>query len=232
MKATQCEARVVARWPHDPAAFTQGLCLERGRLYEGTGLVGASTVRRVDLRSGLVLDQRALAPPHFGEGIAVVGAELFQLTWQTGAAFAYDVDTLEPTRTLRYAGEGWGLARLGDALVMSEGTDVLRFVDPRDFSEQRRVQVTLDGWPVRALNALCVVDGEVLANLWQRDVIVRIDPASGCVTAVIDVSRIARRFPSQDVTNGIAWDTEQRRLFITGKRWPTLFEIEVHAQPV
>lgn len=223
-------ARVVARYPHDRAAFTQGLLIEDGRLYEGTGNVGSSSLREVELHTGRVLRQRALPAPHFGEGIAVVGREVFQLTWRSGRAFVFDLATFEPTRELRYAGEGWGLATLGDALVMSDGTPTLRFFEPRDLRETRRVQVTRDGRLVRELNALCVVDGTVLANVWHRDVILRIDPETGCVTEEIDVSQLARPFPQADVTNGIAWNATERRLFVTGKNWPTLFEV-VTEQP-
>ena len=218
-------ARVVATFPHDRGAFTQGLLISHGRLYEGTGQVGESWLREVELSTGAVLRQRALARPHFGEGIAVVGDEVFQLTWQSGAAFAFDLETFMPTRELAYPGEGWGLAPWEDGLVMSDGSSWLRFVDPRVFAERRRVQVTLDGRPLTELNALCTIGGEVLANLWHRDTIVRIDPVSGRVTGLIELSAVARDCARDGVANGIAWDAASQRLFVTGKHWPSLFEI-------
>ncbi|MEA2586841.1 MAG: glutaminyl-peptide cyclotransferase, partial [Thermomicrobiales bacterium] len=221
--------RVVAAYPHDPTAFTQGLAVVAGVLYEGTGLVGESSLRRVDLATGTVLQSVALAPPHFGEGIAAVGDRLYQLTWQTGTCFVYDRQTFALRETFSYPTEGWGLASDGERLVMSDGTDALVFRDPATFAETDRVAVRDGAEPVDDLNELEVVDGEVWANVWKRDRIARIDPANGRVTGWIDLTGL---LPPQDrpegsdaVLNGIAHDPDTGRLFVTGKLWPTLFEI-------
>src|SRR5258705_837060 len=170
---------VVKTYPHDRRAFTQGLQYLDGSLYEGTGLNGESTIRKVKLETGEVLQQRGLSKEHFGEGITVWKSELFQLTWQSGLAFVYDRQTFEPKRTYRYSGEGWGLTQDSSSLIMSDGTDTLRFLDPATFAERRRVKVTALGTPVRNLNEIEYVKGEVLANVWMTDMVARIDPASG-----------------------------------------------------
>jgi glutamine cyclotransferase len=221
---------VVRTYPHDRAAFTQGLQFVDGFLYEGTGQNGQSSIRKVKLETGEVLQRRALAKEHFGEGIAVWKAELFQLTWQSGIGFVYDLESLAPKRTFRYAGEGWGLTQDAQGLIMSDGTDALRFVDPETFKERRGVKVTALGRPVKSLNELEFVKGEVLANVWMTDTVARIDPASGKVTGLIDLAGLltpAER-AATDVLNGIAYDATGDRLFVTGKWWPKLFEIRLN----
>ena len=220
---------VVKTYPHDRRAFTQGLQYLDGFLYEGTGQHGESSIRKVKLETGEVLQRRDLAKEHFGEGIAVRKSELFQLTWQSGLAFVYDRQTFEPIRTLRYSGEGWGLTEDANGLIMSDGTDVLRLLDPATFAERRRVKVTALGEPVRALNELECVKGEVFANVWTTDVVARIDPSSGKVTGWINLAGLltpAER-ATTDVLNGIAYDAAGDRLFVTGKWWPKLFEIKI-----
>lgn len=221
--------RVVAAYPHDRGAFTQGLVYADGVLYESTGLRGRSSVRRVDLETGEVLQRREVDPPYFAEGLALVGDRLIQLTWQENTAFTYDKDTFEPTDVFSYPTEGWGLAYDGAQLVMSDGTPVLRFRDPDTFEVTRAVTVTFNGQPVERLNELEVVDGQVWANIWQTDVIARIDPATGEVVGWVDLGGLLRPEDRDgvDVLNGIAYDPAGRRLFVTGKLWPTLFEIEV-----
>lgn len=220
---------VVRTYPHDPRAFTQGLQYLDGVFYEGTGQHGDSRIRMVKLETGEVLQQRALAKEHFGEGITVWHDELFQLTWQSGIGFVYDRETFRPTRTFRYTGEGWGLTKDADGLVMSDGTDALRFINPATFSERRRVKVTAAGAPVRNLNELEYVKGEIFANVWMTDFVARIDPASGRVTGWIDLAHLLteRERAATDVMNGIAYDAAGDRLFVTGKWWPKLFEIKL-----
>ena len=222
--------RVVAEYPHDPAAYCQGLVFDGGLLHESTGLRGHSSVRTVELASGKVLRKRELAQPFFGEGLALAGDELIQLTWEEHVAHVYDKRTLEPLGKFDYTGEGWGLTFDGASLIMSDGSDVLVFRDPRTFAETRRVNVVAKGLPLAKLNELEFVDGEVWANVWTQDFIARIDPATGKVVGVIDLRGIfdRRAIPNQDaVLNGIAFDPESKRLFVTGKLWPKLFEIEV-----
>ncbi len=226
--------RVIAEYPHDPGAFTQGLVYLDGELYEGTGWsgVGPSTLRRVELASGAVLARHELADEHFGEGVAVVGDRIVQLTWRSGVGFSYDRASLRPLQTFSYAGEGWGLAFDGTRLIMSDGTARLRFLDPDTFTEIGSVQVRDADGPVDQLNELEYIDGQVYANIWQTDRIARIDPASGEVTDYLDLTGLlpaADRTDSVDVLNGIAYDPEQDRLFVTGKRWPKLFEIQIVA---
>lgn len=222
--------RVVREFPHDPQAFTQGLFFHDGVLYESTGLRGESTLRRVALDTGEVLAERRLLPALFGEGAALVGDRIVQLTWKAGLGFVYDLASFRLLREFRYPGEGWGLTFDGERLVMSDGSDSLRFLDPETLREVRRLPVLADGAPVRNLNELEWIEGEIWANLWTEDRIARIRPDTGEVTAFVDLSGIlppASRLPESDVLNGIAWDPEGRRIFVTGKKWPTLFEIEL-----
>lgn len=218
---------VVATYPHDPGAFTQGLLFHNGKLYESTGLRGQSTLRRVDIASGRVEQRRDIAPAYFAEGLALVDDRLYQLTWQLGTAFVYERDSFRPVETFRYTGEGWGLTYDGELLIMSDGTPTLRFVDPEDFSVARTVTVTDQGEPQRNLNELEYIDGEVWANIWLEDRIARIDPADGRIVGWIDMSALypAERRPDDAVVNGIAWDPASDRIFVTGKLWPAIFEI-------
>ncbi len=222
--------RVVNAYPHDPNAFTQGLVYEDGVFYEGTGLHGRSSLRRVAVESGQVQQQHDLAPEYFGEGIAVWDDRIFQLTWQENTAFLYDKENFTEIGRFSYPTEGWGLTHDGQRLIMSDGSDVLYFRDPETFAETGRVQVTYLGEPVVRLNELEYVNGEVYANVWQTNYIVRIDPTSGQVVGVIDLTGILDSTPlSQpvDVLNGIAYDAATDRLFVTGKWWPAVFEIDL-----
>jgi glutaminyl-peptide cyclotransferase len=220
--------QIVRAYPHDPGAFTQGLQYVDGALYEGTGLNGRSSIRRVRLETGDVLQKRDITPQYFGEGITIWKDELIELTWRSEVAFVYDKSTFQERRRFKYAGEGWGLTHDGVNLVMSDGSDRLRWLDPATFAERRRIPVTADGLPVRNLNELEFVKGEIFANIWQTDVIARI-ARDGRVVGWIDLSGLLS--PSErtgtDVLNGIAYDESKDRLFVTGKLWPKLFEIKV-----
>jgi len=218
---------VIERIPHDPRAFTQGLAIVDGVLYESTGLNGQSSVRIVDPATGEVRLRRDLADRYFGEGLAPVGDALIQLTWRSQVAFVYDRATLEPRGEHAYAGQGWGLTYDGERLILSDGSDRLRFFDPLTFEETGSVAVRDAGRPVDRLNELEYIDGEVLANVWQTDLIVRIDPATGRVIGRLDLAglRPAEADARDDVLNGIAWDRDGRRLLVTGKRWPLMFSI-------
>ncbi len=219
---------VLTSHPHDELAFTQGLLLADGYLYESTGLVGRSSLRQVDLESGAVLRQRDVPAPHFAEGLELVDGELWQLTWQSGVLFRYDLDTFEPLGEIRYAGEGWGLCYDGSSLWMTDGSATLFERDPDTFEVRSRVQVALDGQLVPRLNELECVDGKVYANVWLTDEILRIDPADGRVEAVMDAAPLRRSLgiTSRDaVLNGIAYDQERGVFLLTGKLWPALFEV-------
>lgn len=222
--------RAVRAFPHDPRAFTQGLIWLDGRLYESTGLVGQSTLREVDLETGRVVRQVDIPPGLFGEGITDWGDEIVSITWQDGVGFRWDRRSFRQTGRWTYAHEGWGLTQDGRHIILSDGTPVLRFLDPATMRELRRLTVTSAGEPVPFLNELEYVDGAILANVWMSRRIARIDPASGRVTGWIDLSELVERTAGTDgdsVLNGIAWDAERRRLFVTGKNWPTLYEIEL-----
>ncbi len=225
---------VVRTYPHDPAAFTQGLELHDGVLLESTGR-SPSTIRRVRLEDGVVLARRELDPALFGEGLTVFGDRLLTLTWRDQKGFIWDADDLSPRGEFAYAGEGWGLTHDASRLILSDGTPNLRFLDPVTMTETGRVAVTLRGRPVSQLNELEWIDGQVFANIWQTDLIVRIDPASGKVVGIIDLRGLwpasERNDANDDVLNGIAWDPEGRRLFVTGKNWPTLYEIRLTEAP-
>jgi glutaminyl-peptide cyclotransferase len=221
-------ARVLERLPHDDTAFTEGLFVRDGHLFESTGLEGDSVIRQTDLATGKVIREVEIDPQYFGEGIVDWGDEIVSVTWRTGIGFRWKLGTLTQSGTFKYPGEGWGLTRTDDAIVLSDGTPALRFLDPVTMVEKRRVTVTDNGQPVPMLNELEWVDGEILANIWHADRIARIDPASGRVKGWIDISAIAKATPQRDaesVANGIAWDAKQRRLYITGKNWPTLYRI-------
>lgn len=225
--------QVVRVYPHDRQAFTQGLVYLDGVLYEGTGLKGQSTIRKVRLENGEVLQVQKNEAHHFGEGIAIVGKSLVQLTWQSEVGFVYDLATFQRAKTFTYRGEGWGLAYDGKRLVMSDGTAALRFLDPVTFKETGRVVVKDGGVPVDDLNELEFVKGEIFANIWNVERIARIAPASGEVVGWIDMRGLLdpRDAAGVDVLNGIAYDAAGDRLFVTGKLWPKLFEIKIVPRP-
>jgi glutamine cyclotransferase len=218
---------VVSERPHDPRAFTQGLLLREGKLYESTGGFGTSSLRRVEPRTGEVEARVELPDRLFGEGLAEVGDRLIQLTWQAGEALVWDAESLEALAGFRYEGEGWGLCFDGDRLVMSDGSDRLTFRNPTTFEIEGRVRVSVDGRALGRLNELECLEGWVWANIWQADQIVRIDPFTGRVDTVVDASGLlsTEERSQADVLNGIAWDPENRTWQVTGKLWPKLFEV-------
>lgn len=221
---------VVNRFPHSINAFTQGLFYHEGYLYEGTGKNGLSSLSKIDLVSGEVLQSKRLTQRYFGEGIEVVGDQIYQLTWRSHIVFVYDKETFEQIDSHYNPHEGWGLAYDGTHLILSDGSNILRFLDPETFAEQRSVVVTLNDNPINYLNELEYIDGEIWANVWQTDFIVRIDPETGEVNSSIDLTGLSaqtRLGSNEAVLNGIAWDAEQERLFVTGKHWSNLFEIEL-----
>jgi glutamine cyclotransferase len=220
---------VVRSYPHDRLAFTQGLEYADGFLYEGTGLNGRSSIRKVAIETGQVMQRRDLATQYFGEGITIWKGNLVQLTWRSQIAFAYDRATFTPKGTFSYAGEGWGLTHDHQSLIMSDGSATLRFLDPDTFAERRRILVSDAGAPVTRLNELEYVGGEIYANVWQTDSIVRIAPDSGRVLGWVDLRDLLVKSERQgtDVLNGIAYDAARDRLFVTGKLWPKVFEIRV-----
>jgi glutamine cyclotransferase len=221
---------VVNTFPHDPNAFTQGLVFDEGDLFEGTGLEGQSSLRRVDLKTGRVLQEHRLDDEVFGEGIAVLGDEIFQLTYTEELAFVYDRRTFKLKRTHQYKSQGWGLTHDGKLLIMSNGSDKLVFRDPASFEVVREVAVRDAGVPVVDLNELEYIEGEVYANVYQTDRIVRIAPRTGRVVHWVNLEGLLAprdRTGQEDVLNGIAYDRKDRRLFVTGKNWPKLFEIKV-----
>jgi len=222
--------RVVHVYPHDRGAFTQGLEFRAGFLYEGTGLNGKSTVRKVKLETGEVLQQINIESQYFGEGITVYNQQIVELTWQSGVGFVYDQASFRRLRTFYYAGEGWGLANDGSVIYMSDGTPQIRVWDPVTLQEKRRFTVHDGTKPVTHLNELECIRGEVYANVWQTDRIVRISPSDGRVLAWVNLSGLlsaADRAENTDVLNGIAYDPQGDRLFVTGKLWPKLFEIKL-----
>ena len=223
--------RIVNVYPHDTDAFTQGLVYHEGRLFEGTGIRGESDVREVELQSGDVIRRREIDDRYFGEGIALWKDTLIQLTWQSEVGFVYERATFDKLREFAYPTEGWGLTQDGERLIMSDGTSSLYFLDPQTFERRGRVTVRDDGEPIDQLNELEFIDGQVYANVWQTDRIAIIDPGSGRVDAWVDLTGLldpTDRTPRTDVLNGIAYDAEGERLFVTGKYWPKLFEIELN----
>jgi glutaminyl-peptide cyclotransferase len=220
---------VVRSYPHDRGAFTQGMFYLDGQLWEGTGLEGRSSIRRVELTTGKVLQMELQGSQYFGEGLAALGNELFQLTWKNGLMFVYDKATFKLTKAIRYTGEGWGLTTDGQVLIKSDGSSALHFIDPKDGHEVRTLRVTDGGREIAALNELEYIKGEIWANVWQSNRIARIDPKTGRVTSWLSFTGIlnAQEAAGTDVLNGIAYDSATGRIFITGKLWPKLFEIRV-----
>jgi glutamine cyclotransferase len=224
--------RVVGTLPHDVDDFTQGLFIHDGVLYESTGRRGASALIRHDTLGTATAKRHLLPREVFGEGSVAVGDRIISLTWRDGIGYVHDLATFEPEATFPIEGEGWGLTYDGSRLIMSDGTNRLRFLDPETFEETGAVGVTANGRPVPRLNELEYIDGEVWANVWQTEVIVRIDPADGRVTGFVNLAGLHQGTdPTDDVLNGIAYDPASGRLFVTGKRWDTIYEIEVTPAP-
>ncbi len=226
-QAEQLRVEVVRAYPHDRAAFTQGLVLYEGSLYESTGQVGQSSLRQVELTTGRVIRKIDVPPPYFAEGLALVGDRLIQLTWQHGKAFTYDRRTFAKQSEFDYKGEGWGLCYDGTSIVMSDGSAILTIRKPSDFATVKTMRVTLNGQPQSQLNELECVDGSVYANVWQTETIVRIDPTSGRVTQQINAANLLSPLERQgvDVLNGITYDPSDKTFLITGKNWPKLFRV-------
>lgn len=228
--AAVSDYRVRARLPHDPAAFTQGLLLHAGRIYESTGRYGRSEIRVTDLPTGTVVKSRRLAADRFGEGLTRVGDLLYQLTWKSGVGYVYALETLALADSFEYAGEGWGLASDGESLIMSDGTSVVRFLDRTTYGLSRELHVTDGGAPLSQINELEYIDGQLFANVYQSDWIVRIDIESGVVTGRYSMRGLLRprdRTALTDVLNGIAYSAEDQRLLVTGKNWPYLFDVQL-----
>jgi glutamine cyclotransferase len=222
--------KIINTYPHDKEAFTQGLFYNNGILYEGTGQVSKSSLRKVELETGRVLNQYNLEPQLFGEGIALMGDKIFELTWETKVGFVYDKSTFKVINKIYYQTEGWGLTTMGDKLIMSDGTNVLYFMEPELFTVVSKIEVYNNRGKVDQLNELEYINGEIWANIWQTDLIARIDPQSGKVIAYIDMKGILsdpETDTSANVLNGIAYDAVGKRIFVTGKNWPRLFEIKL-----
>ncbi|NBO64442.1 MAG: glutaminyl-peptide cyclotransferase [Acidobacteria bacterium] len=221
---------VIKVYPHDPGAFTQGLLYHNGYLYESTGLNGQSSLRQVDLATGEVRRRVDLADTYFAEGLALHNRKLYQLTWQSSLGFIYDLDSFQLLRTFNYRGEGWGLTVGGGLLILSDGSSRLRFIDPETLDLRREVDVLEGERPVNQLNELEFVNGAIWANIWQSDRLVQINPETGKVMGWVNLGGLLPAEDRQrgvDVLNGIAWDEDGPRLFVTGKLWPKLFEIRL-----
>ncbi len=221
---------VINTYPHDPDAFTQGLFFEDGYIYESTGLYGESTLRKVEPKSGYVLKERRLPEQLFAEGITIRGEHIYQLTWKSNLGFIYDKENLNHLHTFTFPGEGWGLTSDDDRLIVSSGSSTLNFLDPDTFVRTGTLQVTMEGAPLSGLNELEYIDGEIWANVWPLQLIVSIDPETGVVTGLLDLSDILGVMDysdAMDVMNGIAYDAENETLFVTGKLWHKLYEIVI-----
>ena len=224
--------RVINVYPHDPDAFTQGLVFHKGYIYEGTGLPGQSSIRKVELKTGRVLKSQGLPAEHFGEGITICRNRLIQLTWQSHTGFVYDLQSFRLLQTFSYPTEGWGITYDGNYLIMSDGTAVLRFLDARTYKMVKQIEVRDRGNVLPNINELEFIKGEIYANVWGTGYIVRISPRTGQVLGWIDLRDLYRYVGAGrniDVLNGIAYDAKGDRLFVTGKYWPNLFEIRLEA---
>jgi len=229
-RARQAAYGVVNSYPHDPTSFTQGLLWHDGGFYESTGQYGQSKLRRLEFPSGRVLRETSLSAELFGEGLALIDSRLIQLTWKSHRGFVYDLSTFRQLQEFRYDTEGWGLTYDGKNLILSDGSSDLFYLDPETFKPARKLAVKMNGQPIRELNELEFIDGEIWANVWQTDLILRIDPSTGLVTSFLDLKGIlapSDKSGSEDVLNGIAYDAAQKRIFVTGKLWPRIFEIKL-----
>lgn len=224
----RCGYRIVQTYPHDATSFTQGLFWDAGHLYEATGQYGRSRIARLDLETGRALAQTQLPADQFGEGITRWRDQIIGVTWQGGVGHRWSINDLKSVGTFQYDGEGWGVTMVGDSLVLSDGTSELRFLDPATMQEQTRITVRFGGRPLAMINELETIDGQVWANIWMTDFIVRIDPVMGHVVSFVDLTGLkadAGASGNDSVLNGIAWDAKTKRLFVTGKYWPKLYEI-------
>lgn len=227
----RCGYEVIAEYPHDITAFTQGLFWHDGYLYEGTGQYGESRVARVNLETGEADLVRPLSPRHFGEGITLWRDQIIGVTWRSGQGYRWRLKDLKLIGEFRYSGEGWGVTMVGEELALSDGTNELRFMDPATMEEKRRVTVSLGGRPLRMINELETIDGKIWANIWLTDAVVRIRPDDGVIDRLVDFSGLkeaAGATGRDNVMNGIAWDAEGKRLFVTGKYWPKLFQVSIN----
>lgn len=222
-----CQWKTIHSYDHDPDAFTQGLVWHDKRLFESTGEYGKSTLREVDLESGRVIRKTDLDAKLFGEGIAILGENIYQVTWRENRALRYDLETFKQLDQFEYPGEGWGLTHDGKSLILSDGTPVIRFLDPQTFEEQRRFNVSSERGLIKNLNELEYVNGAIFANIWQTGIIVRFDANSGTVLNWIDVRDILGPRLAPGVMNGIAWIEERQSFLLTGKNWPVLFEVTI-----
>ncbi len=232
LRARQVAYEVVNSYPHDPASFTQGLLWHDGGFYESTGQYGQSKLRSLEFPSGRVLKEITLSPELFGEGLALVDGRLIQLSWKSHRGFVYDLSTFRLLQEFSYDTEGWGLTYDGENLILSDGSSDLFYLDPQTFRPVRKLAVRMNGQPIRELNELEFIDGEIWANVWQTDWILRIDPSTGQVTSFLDLKGIlapSDKTGREDVLNGIAYDAEHKRIFVTGKLWPRIFEIRIRS---
>lgn len=224
----ELDYQLLNSYPHDPQAFTQGLEVYNGFLYEGTGLYGSSSLRKVEIKSGQVIKKIELEPEYFGEGITILNEKIYQLSWKEEKAFVYDLD-FNLVQTFNYQGEGWGLANNGEQLIMSDGSEFIYFRDPNSFEITDKVAVTSGQNRIKNINELEYQDGYIYANIWQTDYIVKINPQTGKLRGLLDLSNILEiENPEEiDVLNGIAFDPEEENFLVTGKLWPKLFRIEI-----
>lgn len=224
---------VIREFPHDAEAFTQGLLLSQGQWIESTGGYGTTSIRRVERETGKVLMKTDLPAEFFGEGAAEMDGKIYQLTWQSQRGFIYDSKTLQKLDDFQYQGEGWGLTNDASSLIMSNGSDRLRYIDPKTFRVWRELQVRIGGKPVNLLNELEFIEGEIFANVWHTDQIVRINPKDGNVVGVIELAGIdakEKRRDPEHVLNGIAYDPKTGEMFVTGKCWPKIYQIRLVPQ--
>jgi len=222
--------KIVASYPHDPGAYTQGLVIKNGKMYEGTGRNGASSLRQVDLVTGSVLKSLPMDEKYFGEGITILNGKIYQLTWRNNLCFTYDLDTFQYKEHFKYAYEGWGVTNDGQNLIVSDGSSDIRFVDPNTFKELKKISVKQGTERIKNLNELEFINGEIWANVWYDDRLARISPESGQLLGWIDLSTLFPRNQRKDkdqVLNGIAQDPDSKKIYATGKNWPKLFEIEI-----
>lgn len=223
------KSEVIKKYSHLRTSFTEGFEYIDGFLYESTGMVGSSELMKCELETGKIVQNRRIPGLHFGEGMTVFGNRIYQITWQSGICFVWDKRTFELINTFNYNGEGWGITNDGEQLIMSNGTNLIRFVNPKNFNTERTIEVLDENYPVKYINELEYVNGEIWANVWQKDKIYRIDPESGNLLGKIDIFNLYKYIKpsdSPDVLNGIAYDSENNRIFVTGKYWPFVFEIK------
>tara|TARA_B100000579_G_scaffold298665_1_gene248753 strand:+ start:162 stop:863 length:702 start_codon:yes stop_codon:yes gene_type:complete len=221
------QANIIKRYNHDPSAFTQGIVYQNEYFFESTGGWGTSEIRKINKKTGKIINFKKLPPKYFGEGITIFDDKIFQVTWKSKKGFVYDINNFALLAEFKINGQGWGLANDGKSLILSDGSEKIYFLNPKNFKVEKTISVSLNGNKQMLINELEFIRGEIWANIWKSNEIITINPLSGRVTSIFDISKISEQKEIEDVPNGIAWDKENDKIFITGKNWNFIYLLDI-----